>query len=401
MRLGVNQEDILEMNRSLVIHLLRENGWCSRAQLAKLTGLKPTTITNIINDFLKWGLVNEEGLISGSKGRRAIRITLNSTNYRVIGVRLSRKYFLVGLFDISGRQLETSQHPIDINETPAEVLAKIKDEIHSVIDNNKDNQMLAIGFAIPGPFIRKEGRIMLMSGFPNWQNIFIKKELETEFNLPTFLEHDAKVGALSEYWNIKAGTDKTLVYVTAGQGVGAGIIIGGKLYKGSLGSAGEIGHICIDYNGPRCECKNRGCLELYCSSGAFTKAVNQKLESGSSSILKKDCTFKEAAAAVKCGDELAVAEYKKICEFLSIGIVNIINFINPDVVVIGDELSTVSPHILLETVKKSVAERVLPELRDNTIITVSDKENDSILCGASIMAIEEIFKKPSAFSKDK
>lgn len=398
MQLGVNQEDILEMNRSLVIHLLRENGWCSRAQLAKLTGLKPTTITNIINDFIKWGLVNEEGLISGGKGRRAIRITLNSTDYRVIGVRLSRKYFLIGLFDISGKQIEVSRQPIDVNETPDKVFAKIKEGIRNLIDANKNNQMLAIGFAIPGPFIRKEGRIMLMSGFPNWQHIFIKAELEKEFNLPTFLEHDAKVGALAECWNMKAGADKTLVYVTAGQGVGAGMILGGKLYKGALGAAGEIGHMCIDIKGPQCVCGNRGCLELYCSSGAFTKAVNEKLASGESSILKNNCSFKEAAAAVKCGDSLAVSEYKKICEYLAVGVVNIINLINPDVVVIGDELSTVSAKILLETVKESVSQRVLPRLFDSTSIMVSDKENDSILCGASIMAIEEIFKKPSVFS---
>lgn len=401
MKKGVNQEDIQEMNRSLVIHLLREKGSCSRAQLAQMTGLKPTTITNVINNFIKWGLVKEEGLMNGGKGRRAISVTLNTTDYRVIGVRLSRKYFLVGLFDISGKQIEAAKFLIEKQQTPETVFAQIKKQIGELIQGHADNEILAIGFAIPGPFTRKEGRIVLMSEFPDWQNIFIKSELEKTFHLPTYLEHDANVGTLAEYWNMGISMDKTLVYIAAGQGIGAGIIVGGKLYKGAMGSAGEIGHTSIEYNGLYCECGNRGCLEKYCSSIAFPKAISKKIEEGSYSILKKDCTFAEAEVAVQKGDRLAIEEYIKACEFLSVGIINIINFLNPDFVVIGDDMSTVAPNILLDVVKKSVATRVLPEFQKYTTIKVSNISNDSILAGACIMAIEEIFKTPSMFSSEK
>ena len=398
---GVNQEDIQNINRSLIIHLLRENGLCSRAQLAQMTGLKPTTITNVINDFLEWGLVKEEGLINGERGRRAIGVVLNTTNYRVIGVRLSRKYFLVGLFDISGKQIEAEKFPINKYEEPTDVFSQIKREIAKLIQNHSDSIVLAIGVAIPGPFMRREGRIVLMSEFPDWQNIFIEKELEKEFGLPVYLEHDANVGAFAEYWNTSISREKMLVYVAAGQGVGAGIIIDGKLMKGTLGTAGEIGHMCVDYNGLYCECGNRGCLEKYCSSIAFPKAVGKKVEEGSYSIVGKDCTFNEVAEAVRKGDRLAVEEYVKECEILAVGVINLINILNPDIIVIGDDMATVAPDLMLDTVKKTVSARVLPEILKSTTITCSNISSDSILAGACVMALEEIFKNPVIFSRQK
>ncbi len=157
--------------------------------------------------------------------------------------------------------------------------------------------------------------------------------------------------------------------------------------------------MCVDYNGLYCECGNRGCLEKYCSSIAFPKAVGKKVEEGSYSIVGKDCTFNEVAEAVRKGDRLAVEEYVKECEILAVGVINLINILNPDIIVIGDDMATVAPDLMLDTVKKTVSARVLPEILKSTTITCSNISSDSILAGACVMALEEIFKNPVIFSR--
>jgi len=397
---GINQDIIQQMNRVLIIRLMRMKGVCSRAELSRLTKLRPATITNIISEFQQWGLVREEGFINEGIGRKAIGITLNSLKYKVIALRLSRKYFLIGLFDLSGNELQSIKHKISKKDTPEIVFNEIKKQIHILLNNCHEGRVLAIGCAIPGPFLRKEGRVALLSEFPDWQNIKIKQELENEFGFPTYLEHDANAGALAYYWDMGVETNKSLVYFAAGQGIGAGIVSDGSLLVGALGSAGEVGHMCIDYNGAFCECGNKGCLEKYCSSIALTKAINRKLDEGNYSILSKGCDFGEIAEAVQKGDKLAVSEYRKACEMLAVGVVNIINILNPDIVVIGDEMSTVEPEILIESVNNVVKSRILPVILENMIIVVGKENTDKILTGASIVATEEILKTPFLFKSE-
>jgi predicted NBD/HSP70 family sugar kinase len=402
---GVNQNVIQEMNRSLIIHLLWEYTLCSRAELAQLTGLKPATLSNVINDFIEWGIVKEEGSIDGKKGRRAIGIRLDTEQYYIAAIRLSQKYFSVGLFDISGKEIERDTQFYDGNtDASKDVFDRIRQEIRRRIEENAPKKILAIGFAIPGPFIRKDGRIALMSEFTHWRktqwkDIFIKAELEEEFNIPVYLEHDAHVGAFAEYWRMSCNREIDLVYISAGQGIGTGIITNGKLYKGGLGAAGEIGHTCVEVDGLQCECGSKGCLEKYCSSLALTTEVNEKLHKGAGSMLRQNCTFDEIAEAVRKGDPLARGEYIRACEYLSVGIINIINLLNPHIIVVGDEMSKIDADLLLSIINKNIEKYILPKIREFTKIMVNP--TDSILTGACIYALEEIFKTPVVFQKNR
>lgn len=396
---GINQDIIQQMNRRLIIRLLRKKGNCSRAELARWSKLKPATITNIINEFLELGLVKETGIIKTKKGRNAVGLSLSSREYKIIALRLSRKYFILGLFDISGNELSSAKYDILENDTSQDAFEKIKKQIRALINNCKEGQIIAIGCAIPGPFLRTEGKVALMSGFPNWQDIRIKTELEKEFDIPVNLEHDANVGALAYYWKLGAQKNETLLYIDAGQGIGAGILNNGELVVGALGIAGEIGHMTIEYNGVFCECGNRGCLEKYCSSIALTKAINKKIEEDNYSILKSNSTFNEITDAIRKDDKLAVSEYRKACEILGIGIVNILNIFNPNIIVIGDEMPMVSPEIMQESIEKIVKARVLKDIWDSTKIIVIKEDNNIVLGGASIVATEEILKNPLLLEK--
>lgn len=389
---GINQDNAQQMNRELVLRFLRKNGVCSRIELAKLTNLNPATITNIINDFQRIGIVEETGAISEGKGRSAIGLALNASRYSVIGIRLTRRCMLVGAYDIRGEKLWAEEHVLESGMDPMEVLCVMKSYVHKAISEWAGREVVAIGCAVPGPFLRKEGRVALMTGTVNWQSINIKKELEEEFQLPVFMEHDANAGAIAYYWNYGAELSQSLVYLAVGQGVGAGIIDDGKLLVGRLGVAGEIGHMSIDYNGRYCECGSRGCLETYCSSLAFTRELKRKIRAGNFSIVKEESTFSEIVQAVRTGDRLAVDEYRHACDCLAAGVVNVINILNPDTIVIDDEMVSVAPDILKKSLDKITEQSILHLVRQELEIVIGDGTQKSMLQGAAYVAIEEAMK---------
>lgn len=388
---GFNQENMQEMNRALLIRLLREEGVCARANLAKKSKLKQATVTNIINDFISWGLVREVGYLVGSKGRRSVGIAINNDDYGVIGIQLARKHYGVGIYDLSGNEITRTCIQTDLKESPRQVMDGVLELTDRMLGGCSERKILAIGMAVPGPYSVRKGRIELMTGYDGWSDIAIQQELEKRFDIPIFLENDANAGALAQYWyNTEKNQDEVLIYIAAGQGVGAGIIHHGELIKGVLGMAGEIGHMSIDHKGSRCACGNYGCLESYCSSIAFTKEVNRILAP------MQDFSFSEAARMGQAGNSIVTEIYSKCCDYLAAGVANIINCFNPTAIVIGDEMSHVVPDIMLDRVRRGVENRVIPELYANLTISLSMIEN-SMIHGAAVVAIRDIFYEPRKY----
>ena len=173
---GANNENIQEMNRSLVLRLLFEMQICSRADLARASGLKQATITNIVNDLIEWGIIEECGLISGGRGRRSIGLKLSGKHYLAIGVKLSRTRISVGLFDILGNEYKVLEKDNDALSSPEDVLQTMIAMINEVMQYSTDaSKILGIGLALPGPFISKEEKIILMTDFPGWEKISIRE----------------------------------------------------------------------------------------------------------------------------------------------------------------------------------------------------------------------------------
>ncbi len=387
---GFNLEDVQELNRALVIRLLRKLRVCSRAELAHLSGLKQATISNIIADLITWNLVTETGIIEGKKGRRSIGISLNTDLYKVIGVRLARKYYSIGLFDIFGSSEIAFSEPIGVFEEPENTLSRIREAVTKIINSASSNSIIGIGVAIPGPFFRTEGRIALMTEFPGWEDISLEDELRSSFQIPVFLEHDAKAGVLAEWWiGSHSRETGTMIYVAAGQGIGAGIIIDGKMLRGTLGTAGEIGHMSIDYDGPKCECGNRGCLEHYCSAIAIMREVKENLVNHPESPLHADHSYKSVVKAIEAGDPLACEVVIKAASYLGIGLVSVINAFNPDVIIIGDDLANIG-RLLLTTVQNTVKKHILPSIYKNVSIELSSLAGDPSLMGISTLVVEKV-----------
>lgn len=391
---GINQEVIQEINRTLLLKHLRKEGMCSRVHLSNLTGLKQATVTNIMKDFIEWGLVKEVGFLSGNKGRRSIGIEVNNDYFRVLGVRLARKHYSIGLFNLTGECIKNERVDIDSLESnvPTYIIERIIATIKKFIDENSKDKILAIGVAVPGPFIQKKNRIGLITETQGWGEINIQDEFQKKISLPVYLEHDANAGAFAYMWDLKETyNDETLVYIAAGQGIGSGIIIDGEIYQGAIGTAGEIGHMTIDYNGPQCDCGNKGCLEKYSSSIAYTKAVNGELKA------EKAYTFEEIRELSKNGNEICKEKYREACKLIGYGVINLINLYNPNIIVIGDEMIKINPEVMYEEIRNVVKARIIPEVWNELSIRISEYQGDPILHGAAMIAINEIFYSPEKF----
>ena len=166
------------INRALVLNLLRQEGLCSRATLARLSGLRQATITNIIGGLIHSGLVVETGLLAGEKNRRSIGLTLNDERFQVIGVHIARDAWRISCMGLSGNCMADGEHPIALNEEGVVVLSQVRTAIQEILRENPDIEMLAAGIALPGPFIRKkEDRLLFVTGMPGWQGCPVRETL--------------------------------------------------------------------------------------------------------------------------------------------------------------------------------------------------------------------------------
>ena len=386
---GANHDDLQRMNRVLVLSFIRKHGVTTRADLSKLTGLKRATISNIINDLIACGIVKETGFIEGNKGRRSIGVAFNGVKNKIIAIRLSRAYFIISVYDIAGGQHYYKQVPVSFADGADITLNRIKEGIHNVLAQHK--KIATIGIALPGPYIKSENEIGQISDFPGWEGINIVKEIEQEFNIPTCAEHDGKASALAEWWfgnHTTFSSNTVLMSVLAGHGTGIGIISKGEIFQGANGCAGELGHTSIKYDGPLCACGNRGCLDLYCSSLIYLKILREKLPQHPNSVLHgNNITFESAKNALLKSDPFAVEELKKMGTMFAYGLVNAINVYDPNIIVIGDDFGRLGGQLLLDTVKETVKERILPSIYKNLSITMSALE-DSILLGAMVVATD-------------
>ena len=231
---GGNNSDLTEMNRSAVVKILQRQEICSRASIARQTGLTQAAITKIIAALMDMGIVTEVGSIKGSGNRRSIGLKLNANRHQVLGVKFAQQMFAVGVFDISGKMYTQTEIEYSIDESPKAVLAAMKAQIHKALEEYES--VVAIGVAVPGPYLRTEGRIALVTQMSTWNDINFLEELKEEFDKPVLIEHDAKAGALAEWW---FGTHDrqlhTLAYMLVGEGVGSGVIEDGHLLMGVQG----------------------------------------------------------------------------------------------------------------------------------------------------------------------
>lgn len=385
---GKNTVQMQLENRSTLLKLLRQNEYVCRKDLAEMSGLTGAAVTNIIRDLINIGLVQEVKDSSINLGRNAIPLKLNSSKFLVLGAYFRRGGLSFGISDLSGRMIEKHEMDLQLNEPVEQVLEHLSNHIKDLISKYEhQGKIIGLGLAFPGPIDIEKGEIPLLTNLPGWKEVPIKKFFEEQFTLPVVLDDIANAIAVAEKWFGCGKAYQNFISLLVSKGVGAGVILDGHIYHGSFGFAGELGHVSIDYNGPQCECGNKGCLELYCS----TLALLRKLQEISGN--QKISDFNSIKELFNQGNPQIIELVKEIGFYLGVAIVNLVNSYNPGLVVLNGEM-TIFGSILLNSIKETVKERLSPSVYSRLKIEFSSLSESPVLLGTIAMICEYVFEKP-------
>lgn len=246
---------------------------------------------------------------------------------------------------------------------------------------------------MPGPYYGDTGVIAMISACPGWVNVRVVERMQSQIDIPIIVDHDANAGAMAES-TLVPGRDmyNSMVYVSAGQGIGAGIINNGEIYGGSFGVAGEIGHTSIEVNGIPCDCGRKGCLTQYASTIALRRNIKKRLN-------RNDISYSEVVERLHRGDAAVTEEFHNMMKYLGVGLGNLLYMYNPSCIVIGDELSAIGAPIL-EELEQQLTQIGVSRVAKDVRIELAQLGFDSAYIGSAVIATRYVFEHIGDYIKE-
>jgi len=338
-----------DRNRQRVMEILRMQGQISQADIARATGLSRTTVSSLVAELKEAGRVLDVDPKPGPArgGRPGVRLVLRDPGQVVAGIDFGHSHVGIAIADLAHNVLAERFFELDVNRQAVEALDRAADMFGEVVEavGVDRRRVLGAGIGIPGPVDRARGTAGSATILPGWVGLRIATEMEERLGIPVQIENDANLGALAELvWG--AGRDcSNFAYIKAATGIGAGIVIDGRLLRGATGTAGEIGHTTLDEAGPLCYCGNRGCLETVASGPAIVELVGpvngERLTLARVVELASDGDVRCRRAVADAGREIGVA------------VAGLCNLINPERVIIGGLLSRAGG-VLMNPLRESI-----------------------------------------------
>ena len=379
---------------------LRRQGRISRSEISNITGWSKAKASQEIRSLVDKGYLVEigEGVSQGGRKPRLLRIN-NQLGF-IAGIDIGATSIDIALADVSGLILQRRSEPTDVKLSPESVFGRCSELLLELIQKQKVNphQILGIGIGVPGPVDFARGVLVAPPLMPEWENFpirdFFKKTFTSAF---VVVDNDVNIMALGEQRaGDGAGIDH-FIFVKIGTGIGAGIISNGKIHRGSDGSAGDIGHICVDKNGPLCACGNRGCLEAIAAGPAITSKAMESVRNGSSPILSQMQESRSGVirpedvnAACREGDQAALDIIRDSGQMIGDVLASLVNFFNPSHIFIGGGIANFGNHLLV-AIRKAVLHRSLPLATTHLSIKFSRMGLNSGVMGAISLALDYLF----------
>ncbi|WP_145414503.1 ROK family transcriptional regulator [Paenibacillus xylanexedens] len=378
MKITGDQMLVKKINKSIVLDTIRRHAPLSRAKLSEVTGLNKATVSNLVADLISDELVQEIGPGESSGGRKPLMLLFRGTAGYAVGLELSVTRLKGVLTDLEGHIV--AEYAVDLEQHDAtSVFEQLKLAARHLMDQapSSPHGVIGIGIGVPG-MVDEQGTVLFAPNL-KWEMVPLQAMMEESFNLPVTIDNEANAGARGEL-NFGAGVGvRHLIYISAGIGIGSGIMVDGELYKGAWGYAGETGHMSIEAEGLPCSCGNRGCWELYASEKVYEHPNQQHLPA---------YTTKELIEHARNGHQDVIALYDIIGRKLGVGITNIVNSFNPERIIIGGPLSEAKPWIE-SALKQVVEERTLPYHRRSLQVEWAALGSRSTRIGAAYSAISQ------------
>ncbi len=387
------QQNVKNINKHAVLDLIRFTpGGISRAGIAKVIGLSRAAVSTIVNDLIEVGIIRDAEQRTKTSGRPRMLLEINPNAGYIVGIDMGASHIRILLSNFGAETIAEKEMGFKIADGPDACITQANTLLEDILrENDLDLSMLAaIGIGVPGPIDSDAGMVIAPPIMPGWDRFPIRDTLSALWGRPVSVNNDAELGALGE-WAYGAGRGaRDLAYIKVGTGIGAGLLIDGRIYRGATGSAGEIGHLTMDNDGPLCTCGNRGCLEAFSGGNAIAKQAMQAVHSAKRTRLALndlgEISAKDVAIAAQHGDLVAQQIMAQAGGHLGVAIAGLVNIFNPDIIVVGGGVAQIGD-LFLEPVRREVMRRSLPAAANNVRITTAVLGKRSSSLGAVVQAL--------------
>lgn len=372
-----DQEYIKQSNKSMVLNIIKIDGPISRADIGKITGMSPTSVSRIAASLIEQGLVKETELYSNGVGRKAILLDIDMESVMTIGVYLNKNITMIGIVNFGGEVLFYEKTKLDTKNEPELVIKKLCDKIENLLTKSgvDINRIVGVGVGLPG-IIDAHNGVVVFSAQLGWKNVNVIKEIEKNLGLKAVVDNDVKLKALGESLYGSAKNSKSTALISIGSGVGSALIINGEIFRGETNIAGEIGHITLDPNGMFCDCGRRGCLQTFIVEDRLLLEANN---------IRPTETVKEIIVAADNSEDWAINILDRVATYICIAINNTVCMYNPDSIILAGKLIEENPGIIPFIEKKNNASTWEP-LRGNYKIVYSQLEQKTDIIGGATLA---------------
>jgi glucokinase-like ROK family protein len=391
---------MLNSSEAEVMKVLRRDGQTSRADITNVIGWSRAKTSQEVNLLVEKGYLIDVGEGASKGGRKPRLLRFNSDLGYVVGIDIGATSIEIALADVNGSILRRAAEPADVRDAPEEILGRCSELILelTVAQGIHPEQILGIGVGVPGPVDFAHGVLVAPPLMPDWENFSIRNFFKETFQSAfVVIDNDVNIMALGEQRSGDAATVDHFLVVKIGTGIGCGIMANRKIHRGSHGSAGDIGHICVDKDGPVCRCGNRGCLEAMAAGPAIVEKAMQAAQSGKSELLRKMMenhggvlTPEDVNTACRDGDEAALDIIRISGRMIGDVLAGLVNFFNPSHIFITGGISNFGNHLLI-AIKRAVLRRSLPLATSNLVLNYSRIGSDAGVLGAIMLALEYLF----------
>ncbi len=385
-------------NLSLLLHRIWEAGAISRVSLSRETGLARSTVTSIVGALLEADLVEESHLLRTGGGRPPIALRLREDDFHLVGVEMGAAHVTIVRTNLRGHLVTNLRQEHDVQDDPDGAMALLGRLLAVTLQGIGGAHVVGIGLAVPSPLDPGiEGQLSPRI-LPAWAGRKPAQEIEELTGLPVFMDNDANLGALAEHWWGMGKEVDDFAFIKVATGVGSGLIVGGEIYGGATGIAGEIGHSAIDPHGPVCRCGLQGCLEAMVGSGSLLTRL-QDLRDASGVPSPPTTELKQLIEAAQAGDTDAIEVVREAGHHLGVAIANLLNLLNPRLVVLGGRL-TAAGDLLLAPLREAISARALSTSIDRTEVVLSELGKESVALGAATLVLQHALSEPSLFQPE-
>ena len=382
-----------------ILRVLRRRDRISRIEISEITGWSKAKTSQEFRSLLGKGYIKDVGEGASHGGRKPRMMQINNQLGYVFGIDIGATSLEVALADFGGQIIQRQLEPADVREKPEKLLGRCLELALDMILSHGSHpvEVLGIGVGVPGPVNFKRGVLVAPPLMPEWENYEIRDFFKTSFpSALVIVDNDVNIMALGEQCAGDGTCTDHFIFVKIGTGIGAGIVSNGKIHRGSDGSAGDIGHICVDKNGPICSCGNTGCLEAMAAGPAIVKKAIKAAQNGDSvylrNILENQGTIRPEDVNSAClkADPAALEIIRSSGQMVGEVLASLVNFFNPSHIFIGGGISNFGNHLLV-AIRQAVLRRSLPLATTYLSINFSSAGPDAGVIGAIALATEHLF----------